>query len=74
MVTRVKVDKSGKVEGVTFVHDGKEYFQKAKITIISAFCIETPRLLLNSACPQFPDWACQQQWHGGKGINDPQRA
>ncbi|MTI85862.1 MAG: GMC family oxidoreductase [Firmicutes bacterium] len=68
MVTQVKVDKSGKVEGVSFIHDGKEYFQKAKVTIISAFCIETPRLLLHSACPQFPDGLANSSGMVGKEL------
>ncbi len=54
MVTKVMVDKAGKVTGVEFNHDGKEYKQLAKVVIISAFAVETPRLLLNSACPQYP--------------------
>ncbi len=68
MVTRADVDKTGKVTGVTFVHDGKEYFQKAKLTIISAFCIETPRLLLHSACPQFPDGLANSSGMVGKEL------
>ena len=68
MVTRVRMDKSGKATGVTFVHEGKEYFQKAKVVIISAFCIETPRLLLNSACTQFPDGLANSSGMVGKGL------
>lgn len=68
MVTQVVVDESGRVEGVTFVHDGKEYFQRAKVTIISAFCIETPRLLLHSACPQFPDGLANSSGMVGKEL------
>ncbi len=55
MVTRINVDKQGKASGVTFVHDNKEYRQNAKLVILAAFAVETPRLLLHSACPQFPD-------------------
>ena len=68
MVTRVRMDKSGKATGVTFVHEGKEYFQKAKVVIISAFCIETPRLLLNSACTQFPDGLANSSGMAGKEL------
>jgi len=55
MVTRINVDKQGKVTGVTFMHDNKEYRQKAKLVILAAFAVETPRLLLHSACSQFPN-------------------
>ncbi|MEG6616674.1 GMC family oxidoreductase [Peptococcaceae bacterium 1198_IL3148] len=68
MVTQVEVDKSGKVSGVLFNHQGKEYRQRAKIVILSAFVVETPRLLLNSACPQFPDGLANSSGLVGKGI------
>jgi choline dehydrogenase-like flavoprotein len=32
---------------------GEQHFQRAKAVIISGYSIETPRLLLNSACPGF---------------------
>jgi choline dehydrogenase-like flavoprotein len=39
---------------VTYFDDGgREHFQKAKAVIVSGYAIETPRLLLNSACPGF---------------------
>lgn len=68
MVTHIDLDKTGRVTGVTFVHDGKEYFQKAKLTILAAYCIETPRLLLHSACSQFPDGLANSSGMVGKGL------
>jgi choline dehydrogenase-like flavoprotein len=54
MVSRVNMGKNGMVSGVTyFDRDGKERVQHAKVVIISGYAIETPRLLLNSACPGF---------------------
>ena len=54
MVSRINMGKNGLVEGVTYIDpDGKEVVQKAKIVIVSGYAIETPRLLLNSACPGF---------------------
>ena len=52
MVTRIHHDKkSNRVTGVSYIDaDGKECFQKAKAVIVSGYAIETPRLLLNSAC------------------------
>jgi choline dehydrogenase-like flavoprotein len=55
MVTQVLMNKDGKVTGVEFVRHGKTYKQQAKIVILSAYVVETPRLLLNSANAQFPD-------------------
>ncbi|MEG6513171.1 GMC family oxidoreductase [Desulforamulus ruminis] len=68
MVTQVQVDKSGKVTGVAFVHDSKEYFQRAKLVILANYCIETPRLLLNSACSQFPDGLANSSGMVGKAL------
>ncbi len=54
MVARVNVGKNGRVSGVTYFDaDGKEQVQRAKAVIVSGYAIETPRLLLNSACPGF---------------------
>lgn len=54
MVARVNIDKERRVTGVTyFDRAGHERFQKAKAVIVSGYAIETPRLLLNSACPGF---------------------
>jgi choline dehydrogenase-like flavoprotein len=52
MVSRVHHDKStNRVTGVSyFDSEGAEHFQKAKAIIVSGYAIETPRLLLNSAC------------------------
>ncbi|MEK6396728.1 MAG: GMC family oxidoreductase [Terriglobus sp.] len=52
MVSRVSINKQGRADGVFyFDRDGREHFQKARIVIVSGYAIETPRLLLNSACP-----------------------
>jgi choline dehydrogenase-like flavoprotein len=52
MVSRIHHDKeSNRVTGVNYIDaEGKEHFQKAKAVIVSGYAIETPRLLLNSAC------------------------
>jgi choline dehydrogenase-like flavoprotein len=52
MVSRIHHDKkSNRVTGVSYIDaEGKEHFQKAKAVIVSGYAIETPRLLLNSAC------------------------
>jgi choline dehydrogenase-like flavoprotein len=56
MVTRVAIDaKTGRALGVHYVKDGKERFQRAAMVAVAGYSIETPRLLLNSACSRFPD-------------------
>lgn len=68
MVTRILMDKNGKASGVEFIHDGKTYKQKARIVIVSAYVVETPRLLLNSANGQFPDGLANRSGWVGKGF------
>ncbi|HYY28662.1 MAG TPA: GMC family oxidoreductase [Chthoniobacterales bacterium] len=52
MVSRIHHEsKTNRVTGVSYLdQDGLEHFQKAKAVIVSGYAIETPRLLLNSAC------------------------
>jgi choline dehydrogenase-like flavoprotein len=52
MVSRISVCRDRRrVDGVFyFDRDGREHFQRAKAVIVSGYAIETPRLLLNSAC------------------------
>ena len=53
MVSRVSIGASGRTDGVHyFDREGRERFQRAKCVIVSGYAIETPRLLLNSACPK----------------------
>jgi choline dehydrogenase-like flavoprotein len=52
MVSRISMQDKNRVNGVFYYdHEGKEHFQRAKAVIVSGYAIETPRLLLNSACP-----------------------
>ncbi len=54
MASRIELGKNGRVAGAHYFDDhGGQHFQKAKAIIISGYAIETPRLLLNSACPGF---------------------
>ena len=54
MVSRVNLGKNRRVTGVTyFDSEGREHFQKARAVVVAGYAIETPRLLLNSACPGF---------------------
>jgi choline dehydrogenase-like flavoprotein len=52
MASRIELGKYGRVTGVHyFDREGHSHFQRAKAVIVSGYAIETPRLLLNSACP-----------------------
>jgi choline dehydrogenase-like flavoprotein len=57
MVSRIHHDrKSNRVTGVSYLDEERnEHFQKAKAVIVSGYAIETPRLLLNSACDGYED-------------------
>lgn len=53
MVAKIAVE-NGRVTGVHYYDQEKnEHFQKARIVLVCGYAIETPRLLLNSACPGF---------------------
>ena len=59
MVCRVVIDgQTGLTTGVRYVKDGVERFQRARMVAVAGYSIETPRLLLNSACDRFPDGLC----------------
>ncbi|HEU5348889.1 MAG TPA: GMC family oxidoreductase, partial [Ktedonobacterales bacterium] len=54
MVSRINMDKDGRVTGVTYFDPtGHTREQRARVVIVSGYSIETPRLLLNSACSGF---------------------
>jgi choline dehydrogenase-like flavoprotein len=58
MVTKIEVGVDGRASGVTYVHAGVEYHQRTRAVAVAGYSIETPRLLLNSACKRFPDGLC----------------
>jgi choline dehydrogenase-like flavoprotein len=58
MVSRVDIGNDGRATGVTYFHDGIEHRQRARLVVVSGYSIETPRLLLNSACSRFPEGLC----------------
>lgn len=68
MATQVLMGKDGRATGVEFVHEGQTYRQKAKLVILSAYVVETPRLLLNSANAQFPDGLANSSGWVGRAI------
>ena len=55
MVGRIEVNSAGLAAGVHYRREGEWRFQRARNVVVAGYAIETPRLLLNSACPAFPD-------------------
>lgn len=61
--------KSGTTASVTyFDRQGRELEQKAKAVIVCGYAIETPRLLLNSACPGFENGLANSSGTLGKYL------
>jgi choline dehydrogenase-like flavoprotein len=68
-VTRIEHNARGKVTGVLYVDkDGKEQRQKARIVCVAGNSIETPRLLLLSATPMFPDGLANSSGQVGRNY------
>ncbi|MBM3925669.1 MAG: GMC family oxidoreductase [SAR202 cluster bacterium] len=65
---RINVDDNGHAKSVTYLHEGREAEQQAKIIIVSCYSIETPRLLLNSATGQCPDGLCNRSGQVGRNL------
>ena len=66
---RIEHDDSGKVTGVVyFDSDGKEQRQAARIVCVAGNTIESPRLLLNSASPMFPDGLANSSGQVGRNY------
>jgi len=68
MVTRIEVDASGSASGVTYLRDGVEHFQRARLVVVAGYSIETPRLLLLSANRRFPDGLCNDHGQVGRYL------
>ena len=68
-VARIEHDANGKVTGVVyFDKDGKEQRQKARVVAVAGNSIESPRLLLNSASPKFPDGLANSSGQVGRNY------
>jgi gluconate 2-dehydrogenase alpha chain len=66
-VLEVNVDKDGKASGVTYLKDGKEYFQPAKVVVLSSYIYENTRLMLLSTSKAYPHGLSNN--HGQVGQN-----
>jgi gluconate 2-dehydrogenase alpha chain len=54
-VTTIEVDRQGRVSGVTYLTDGVEYFQPAKVVLLASYTYENTRMLLLSKSPAYPN-------------------
>ncbi|HLG87345.1 MAG TPA: GMC family oxidoreductase [Alphaproteobacteria bacterium] len=69
MVGRVATDRAtGLVTGVDYFREGRWRFQKARNVVVAGYAIETPRLLLNSACDRYPDGLANSSGLVGKNL------
>jgi choline dehydrogenase-like flavoprotein len=68
MVGRIEVDRMGRATGVHYHRLGRWRFQRARQIVVAGYSIETPRLLLNSACPEFPNGLANSNGLVGKYL------
>src|SRR5262245_14863606 len=54
-VLSIEVDERGQAAGVTYVTDGQEYFQPAKVVLLASYVYENVRLLLLSRSKAYPN-------------------
>ena len=55
IVTSINVDSQGRATGVTYLNDGEEFFQPAKVVLLASYTYENVRLLLLSKSKAFPN-------------------
>ncbi|EQB05507.1 choline dehydrogenase [Sphingobium quisquiliarum P25] len=68
MVGRVETDARGMATGVHYQRGGEWRFQRARNVVVAGYAIETPRLLLNSASPLFPDGLANSSGLVGRNL------
>lgn len=64
--TRIVSDNNGKVTGVTYIRDGQEYFQPAKVVLLGSYTYENVRLLLLSKSKAYPNGLSNNHGQVGK--------
>ena len=65
-VTRIQADNNGKVTGVLYIRNGKEYFQPSKVVLIASYAYENARLLLLSKSKAYPNGLSNNHGQVGK--------
>ncbi len=54
-ITRIVAGSDGRVTGVSYLKEGKEYFQPAKVVLLASYTYENSRLLLLSKSKPYPN-------------------
>lgn len=68
-VLRIEHNEAGKVTGVIYADaDGNQQEQKMRVACVAGNSIESPRLLLNSASPMFPDGLANSSGQVGRNY------
>ncbi|MDO8389714.1 MAG: GMC family oxidoreductase [Actinomycetota bacterium] len=68
-VRQIDIDKGGRATGVSYVDvEGRDVTLKARIVVVSAGGVGTPRLLLMSKSPRFPDGLANSSGLVGKNL------
>ncbi|MCC6347424.1 MAG: GMC family oxidoreductase [Nitrospirales bacterium] len=65
---RVNTDARRLARSVTYLSEGKEEEQEAKVIVLASYAVETPRLLLNSANGAFPDGLANSSGQVGRNL------
>jgi gluconate 2-dehydrogenase alpha chain len=65
-VRKIAVGADGRVIGVEYVKNGKEYFQPAKVVLLGSYTYENSRLLLLSKSKAFPQGLSNRHGQVGK--------
>ena len=69
MAYRIELGSNRRVSGVHYYDDaGHDHFQRARAVIVSGYAIESPRLLLNSACSGFENGLANHSGTVGKYL------
>ena len=68
MVGRIETGADGRATGAHYHREGGWRFQRARNVVVAGYAIETPRLLLNSACGQAPDGLANSSGLVGKYL------
>ncbi len=67
-VGRIEVGTDGRVTGLEYHRAGRWRRQRARHVVVAGYAIETPRLLLNSACAQFPQGLANGSGEVGRNL------
>ncbi|MDX1655707.1 MAG: GMC family oxidoreductase N-terminal domain-containing protein, partial [Candidatus Competibacteraceae bacterium] len=68
MVGRIEMGNDGRAMGLHYHREGGWHFQRARRVVVAGYSIETPRLLLNSACGQHPQGLANSSGLVGRGL------